>query len=72
MPKNYYLVLGILRMSDLKTVETMGIMFNRMQNNEFNLIEWDIQPEKGVVMTSDSNGNLFKITIEPQKEQVNL
>lgn len=55
-------------MSDLKTVETMGIMFNRLQNNEFNLIKWDIKQEKGVVLASDLNGNVFKITIEPQKE----
>lgn len=52
-------------MSDLKTVERMGIMFNRMQNEEFNLIKWDIQPEKGVVLVSDQQGNCFEVTIKP-------
>lgn len=55
-------------MSDLKTVEAMGIMFNRMQYEDFNIVKADILPEKGVVLASDSTGNVFKITIEPQKQ----
>ena len=55
-------------MSEIQTVEKMAIMFNALQGKDLRLIEWDIEPEKGVALASDKDGKTYKITIEPQQE----
>lgn len=55
-------------MPELQTVEKMAIMFNTLQGKDLRLVNWNIEPEKGVVLVSDTKGNAYKITIEPQQE----
>lgn len=55
-------------MSEGQMNEKIAILFNRLQGKNFNITEWRINPEKGVVTANDDEGNTFKITIEPQTE----
>lgn len=55
-------------MSERQIIEKIGILFNRMQGKNLDFIHWDINPDKGVVVANDNDGNTFKITIEPQAE----
>lgn len=55
-------------MSEGQMNETIAILFNRMQGKNLDITEWEIKPEKGMVIANDDKGNTFKITIEPQME----
>ncbi|MFY0521625.1 hypothetical protein ACOMCU_28020 [Lysinibacillus sp. UGB7] len=57
-------------MPEIQTVEKMAIMFNSLQGKDLNLVSWDIEPHKGIVLARDKDGNTFKITIEPQQEVI--
>ena len=48
--------------------EKMAILFNRIQGKNSNITSWDINPDKGMAIVNDDEGNTFKITIEPLTE----
>lgn len=55
-------------MSEGQMNEKIAILFNRLQGKNLNITKWDINPDKGIVIANDDEGNTFKITIEPQME----